>query len=162
MHYGTIKTNDVANGEGVRVTLFVSGCTTNCPGCQNPEAQKFNYGAPFDSEAMEAVEEELRKPWVQGLTFCGGEPLHYLNAPTVTDIAHRVKLAYPDKDIWCYTGYTYGEIPKTLLEDIDVLVDGEYDESRKDPSLWFRGSSNQRIIDVQESLRKGSVVLWKM
>ena len=85
-----------------------------------------------------------------------------MNAPTVTDIARRVKLAYPDKDIWCYTGYTYGEIPKTLLEDMDVLVDGEYDESRKDPSLWFRGSSNQRIIDVQESLRKGSVVLWKM
>lgn len=161
MRYGRIKTNDVADGEGVRVTLFVSGCDRRCKGCHNPEAWGFEYGRKFDPDAVDTICRELDKPWVQGLTFCGGEPLHPRNVYTVLDIANKVRLAYPGKDVWCYTGYKFEEIPRNWLENMDVLVDGEYIESRKDPSLWFRGSDNQRIIDVQESLKKGSVVLWK-
>ena len=161
MNYATIKTNDVANGEGVRVTLFVSGCDKRCKGCHNPEAWRFDYGREFDAEALITIENELDKPWVKGLTFCGGEPMHPNNASRVALLAERFKTLFPGKDIWCYTGYRFEEIPKIWLENMDVLVDGEYIESRKDPSLWFRGSDNQRIIDVQESLRKGSVVLWK-
>lgn len=161
MRYGNIKFNDVANGEGVRVTLFVSGCGKRCKGCHNPEAWSFDYGEEFTEEEFSMIIDQVRKPWIKGLTICGGEPLHPRNSEAVDELAFTVKHWFPEKDVWVYTGYKFEEIPKNLLQSIDVLVDGEYIDSLRDPSLWFKGSSNQRIIDVQESLEKGKVILWK-
>lgn len=162
MMYANIKYNDVANGEGVRTTLFVSGCEKRCKGCQNPEAWSFDYGKPFTNETIFAIEKSLDKPWVKGVTLCGGEPLHPVNAEEIIMFAYYIKRRFHgDKDVWCYTGYSFEELPKRWLENIDVLVDGEYIDTLKDPSLWFKGSTNQRIIDVQESLKKGTIILWK-
>lgn len=156
MYYGNIKNYDVANGLGVRVSLFVSGCRNHCPHCFNAEAQNFNYGAPYTEEVEAQIMQQLHKDEIRGITFLGGEPMEPENQAVLAHLAQRVRQELPNKDIWCYTGYTLDTIPRTvytetLLNCIDVLVDGPFIEALKNPSLAFRGSSNQRIIDMKTS-----------
>lgn len=171
MNYAAIKKYDVANGPGVRVSLFVSGCTHHCPGCFNKETWDFNYGSPFDSDVMNEVIKALEPSYIRGFTLLGGEPFEYSNQQGVLPLLREIKNRFPHKDIWCFTGYDFekdilgnmvNKWPETneMLSYIDVLVDGEFVESLKNLSLRFRGSSNQRLIQVQESLASNSVVLW--
>lgn len=171
MNYADIKNYDIANGPGVRVTLFVSGCTHHCEGCFNEVTWDFNYGSPFGEDAEKKIIADLEPDYIAGLTLLGGEPLEYANWQALLPFVRRVKKKYPEKDIWCYTGYLFEEDilggfcrqwddMKEFLSCIDVLVDGEFIPSQKDISLQFRGSANQRIILVQESLRSGKTVLW--
>ena len=167
MNYAQLRPIDVANGPGVRVSLFVSGCTHACPGCFNPEAWDFGYGQPFTQTEAEQVLAALAKPYVKGFSLLGGEPFHPRNQEAVLSLVRQVRERFPDKDIWCYTGYLYedilsgrvGEHGRALLEQLDVLVDGPFIEAQKDLTLRFRGSANQRIIDVPASLRMGQAVL---
>ena len=168
MYYGDIRPIDVANGPGVRVSLFVSGCTHGCPGCFNPETWDFHYGSPFGPEQEEEILACLSKPYIKGLSLLGGEPLHPDNQAAVLGLVRRVRTALPQKDIWCYTGYRFegvaagrvGELGRALLEELDVLVDGPFILAQKSLSLRFRGSANQRLIHVPASLAQGRVVLW--
>ncbi len=171
MHYAEIKTCDIANGPGIRVTLFVSGCTHRCQNCFNEETWDFHYGKPFTAETENELINALRPAYVKGLTLLGGEPLEYSNQQGLLPFVRRVRKELPEKDIWCYTGYTFEtdvlgrmcaerEETKELLSCFDVLVDGEFVQELKEMGLRFRGSSNQRIISVQESLREGKTVLW--
>lgn len=172
MNYAEIKNIDIANGPGVRVTLFVSGCTHRCEGCFNEVTWDFNYGSPFDKNVEESLLAYLEPDYIAGLTLLGGEPLEYSNWQALLPFVRRVKERYPKKDIWCYTGYRFEEdvLDKfcaqweemiEFLSYVDVLVDGKFILAQKDISLQFRGSSNQRIILVQESLKRGGTVLWK-
>jgi anaerobic ribonucleoside-triphosphate reductase activating protein len=172
MNYATIKTHDIANGPGVRVSLFVSGCTHHCKGCFNPETWNFNYGEPYTPEVEEQVLEALSPWYIRGLSLLGGEPFEPQNQPALVELVKKVKQRYPEKTIWCYSGYDYekdilagrlGDWDTTneLIRHIDVLVDGEFVEAKKDLSLRFRGSSNQRVIDVPKSLEEDQVVLWQ-
>lgn len=171
MNYSEIKNYDIANGPGVRVTLFVSGCTHRCEGCFNEVTWNFDYGNPFDESVQEKILADLSPDYIAGLTLLGGEPLEYANLQALLPFVRTVKKMYPKKDIWCYTGYRFEEDIlgkffeqwddiKEFLSYIDVLVDGEFILAQKDISLQFRGSANQRIILVQESLRSGKTVLW--
>ncbi|MBE5925198.1 MAG: anaerobic ribonucleoside-triphosphate reductase activating protein [Lachnospiraceae bacterium] len=171
MNYATIKKYDVADGPGVRVSLFVSGCTHHCPGCFNPETWDFEYGKPFDSDVINEILEALQPSYIKGFTLLGGEPFEYKNQLGVLPLLKEIKDRYPNKDIWCYTGYDFekdllGDMAKKwsetyeMLSCIDVLVDGEFKQDKKNLSLRFRGSSNQRIIRVPESLEAGKVILW--
>ena len=171
MNYSEIKYCDIANGPGVRVTLFVSGCTHRCEGCFNEMTWDFDYGEPFDEKVQERILADLAPDYIAGLTLLGGEPLEYVNMQALLPFVQRVKEEYPEKDIWCYTGYRFEEDVlgkfcekwdgmREFLDCIDVLVDGEFIPEQKDISLQFRGSANQRIIMVQESLRSGRTVLW--
>ncbi len=171
MNYANIKKYDIANGPGVRVSLFVSGCTHHCPGCFNPETWDFNYGEPFDSDVINEILEALEPTYIRGFSLLGGEPFEYKNQIGLLPLLREIKNRFPNKDIWCYTGYDF---ETDILEDmakkwsetyemlsyIDVLVDGEFVEAKKDLALRFRGSSNQRIIQVQESLQQNKVILW--
>lgn len=162
MHYGKINKYDVANGPGVRVSLFVSGCRNACKGCFNPEAWDFNYGNEFTMDTAKEICEALSPYYISGLTILGGEPMEPENQMELYPFLQRIRQYYPNKSIWLYTGYTFEKlynnpIPHVtieLLELIDVLIDGKFEESKKDISLVFRGSSNQRIIDVQNSLKQ--------
>lgn len=171
MNYGTIKKHDIANGPGVRVSLFVSGCTHHCPGCFNQETWDFNYGKLFDSDVINEILEALQPSYIHGFSLLGGEPFEYKNQLGVLPLLKEIKHRFPNKDIWCYTGYDFEKdilgdmVPKwietyDMLSYIDVLVDGEFVESKKDLALRFRGSSNQRIIKVQDSLKENRIVLW--
>ena len=171
MNYATIKKHDVANGTGIRVSLFVSGCTHRCKGCFNAEAWDFDYGNPYTPEVEEEILRALEPSYIKGLSLLGGEPFEPQNQPSVLNLCTRAKELYPDKTIWCYTGYDFEkdilagklgdpEITDSLIHLIDVLVDGEFVEAKKDLKLRFRGSSNQRIIDVPASLYQDDVVLW--
>ncbi len=171
MHYAEIKTCDIANGPGVRVTLFVSGCTHRCQNCFNEETWDFHYGKPFTEETENSLLNALRPAYIKGLTLLGGEPLEHSNQQGLLPFIRRVKRELPEKDIWCYTGYTFetdvlGRMctewkeTKELLSCLDVLVDGEFVQELKHMGIRFRGSSNQRIIRVGESLREGKTVLW--
>lgn len=171
MNYSEIKNCDIANGPGVRVTLFVSGCTHHCEGCFNEMTWDFRYGQPFDEAAQEQVLAYLAPEYIAGLTLLGGEPLEYANWRELLPFLRIVKERYPGKNVWCYTGYRFEEDlldkfciqwqeMKEFLSYIDVLVDGEFILARKNISLKFRGSDNQRIILVQESLKRGETVLW--
>ena len=171
MNYATIKWADVANGPGVRVSLFVSGCTHQCPGCFNPEAWDFTFGQPFTAEEEEKILSALAPAHMKGLSLLGGEPFEPANQRVLLPFLRRVKEAYPHKSVWCYSGYTLDkelwndsrarcECTDEMLSLLDVLVDGEFVQAKKDLSLRFRGSSNQRIIDVQKSLAAHEVVLW--
>ncbi len=173
MNYGMIKKTDIANGFGVRVSLFVSGCTHHCEGCFNSETWDFGYGKPFTEETQEELIKALSHEYINGLSLLGGEPMEPQNQRVLLPFVKRLKSLFPGKDIWCYTGYTYEsdllgdsrancESTKELLSNIDVLVDGEFVEDLKDISLQFRGSSNQRIIDVKASLESGTVQLLKL
>ncbi len=168
MNYADIRPIDVANGPSIRVSLFVSGCTHACPGCFNPEAWDFGYGQPFTKKEEDAILTHLAKPYVKGLSLLGGEPFHPANQAAVLELVKRVREVYPDKGIWCYTGYLYedllagkvGEHSRELLEQLDVLVDGPFVLEQKELSLRFRGSANQRLIDVPASRAAGTVVWW--
>ncbi|MBD5469057.1 MAG: anaerobic ribonucleoside-triphosphate reductase activating protein [Lachnospiraceae bacterium] len=171
MNYAEIKTCDIANGPGVRVSLFVSGCNHRCKNCFNEVAWDFGYGKEFTRETMDYLIGELSPYYIRGLTLLGGEPMEYQNQVGLLPFLRRVKKELPDKDIWCFTGYLFDreiveemcpkwEMTRELLSYIDVMVDGRYVEELHDITLLFRGSSNQRLIDVPKSLAAGSVVLW--
>lgn len=172
MNYAALKKYDVANGEGVRVSLFVSGCTHKCEGCFNAEAWDFAYGDPYTDKTEEEVLSALDKGYIAGLSLLGGEPFEPANQRVLVKLLARVKKLFPDKSVWCYSGYTFDtdlaeggrahtEVTDEMLSYIDVLVDGEFVQELKDLKLRFRGSSNQRIIDVPRSIREGAVRLWK-
>lgn len=172
MNYADIKRYDVANGPGVRVSVFVSGCTHRCPGCFNEEAWDFNFGKPFTQETIDYIIDLLKPDFYKGITFLGGEPLEHVNQQGLLPLARKIREVYPEKSIWCFTGYDFekdvlgrmiNEWPETkeLLSYIDVLVDGEFIEAQKDLSLVFKGSANQKHILVQESMKSGSLVLWE-
>ena len=170
MNYANIKFNDIANGEGVRTSLFVSGCTHHCPHCFNPETWDFNYGNELTEEIENKIIESLKPNHINGLTLLGGEPMEPANQKGLLNLVKKVKELLPNKTIWCYTGYLFDEellkpsrarCPWTdeLLSYIDILVDGEFKIDLKDITLRFKGSSNQRIIDVQKSLKENEVIL---
>lgn len=172
MNYAEIKTFDVANGPGIRVSLFVSGCTHHCPGCFNEQAWDFHYGKPFTEKTVDFIMDTLSFGAYAGITFLGGEPFERVNQQGLLPLAKKIKEVYPDKTIWCFTGYEferdimgqmYQEWPETkeLLSYIDVLVDGPFIEALKNVRLVFRGSENQRIIKIPETLKTGQIVLWE-
>ncbi len=170
MYYGEIKNCDIANGRGVRVTLFVSGCRNRCAGCFQPETWDFEYGKPYTDETKDELLKMLAPSYIDGLTLLGGEPFEPENQIELLPLLESFRATYPKKDVWAFTGYTYEkltsgdghpccEATEKLLSYIDVLVDGKYMEELKDISLQFRGSSNQRIIDVKESRKRGETVI---
>ena len=169
MNYADIKYCDVANGEGVRVSLFVSGCTHHCKGCFNSETWDFHYGEPYTEEVEKEILAALSPDFIQGLTVLGGEPMEDANRPAVLGLLRKVRETYPKKDIWCYTGYEYEkdlqrwisegkQDVEEILKCLDVLVDGEFVEEKKNLCLKFRGSENQRLIDVPATLSQGKVM----
>lgn len=160
MRYGKINKTDIANGPGVRVSLFVSGCRNRCKGCFNPETWSFDYGESFTMRTIEEILEALSPDYIAGLSILGGDPFESENILGVLELCYEAKRLYPDKTIWIYTGYLYEDFKDLpIMEYIDVLVDGPFIEALKDISLKFKGSSNQRIIDVQASRSSGSVKL---
>ena len=173
MHYCQIKTCDIANGIGIRTTLFVSGCTNHCEECFQPETWDFSYGEPFTTETENAIIESVRPYYVNGLTLLGGEPFEPKNQPTLVGFLRRFRRECPDKTVWCFTGFRLddellreGAYPRTpwtdeMLSLIDVLVDGRFVRALKDISLRFRGSSNQRIIDLARTREAGEIILWE-
>ena len=173
MNYCELKKCDIANGEGVRTVLFVSGCTNHCEECFQPQTWSFSYGKPFTRAVEEEIIESLKPYYVNGLTLLGGEPFEPVNQRELTPFLHRVRQACPDKTIWCFSGFTLDgelwrdgsyprcEVTDEMLSLIDVLVDGRYIKALKDISLRFRGSSNQRIIDMKKTLESGEIVLWQ-
>ena len=171
MNYAEIKNLDIANGPGLRVSLFVSGCTHHCKGCFNPESWDFNYGQPFTEATEEELLSLLENEHIRGLSLLGGEPFEPANQAVLAPFLLRVKAKYPYKDVWCYSGYNFEqdmltgnlgpwEITEQMLNCIDVLVDGEFVIELKNPKLRFRGSANQRVILVQESLKEDRIVQW--
>ena len=172
MNYATIKNCDIANGPGVRVSLFVSGCTHRCKGCFNEVAWDFHYGEPFTEQTIEEIIAMLRPAYIKGLTLLGGEPFEPSNQLGLLELLRRVKKELPEKSIWAFSGYLFDkdilawrlgprEVTEEILGYLDVLVDGPFIESMKNLSLRFRGSENQRLINVPESLRTGEIVLWQ-
>ena len=176
MNYATIKKFDIANGVGVRVSLFVSGCRHHCKGCFNPEQWSFDYGTPFTEDTIEEIIKALDHDYITGLSLLGGEPMEPEHQEGLFLLTQAVRERLPGKTIWCYSGFSFendllpgkvgdSEKLRALLSNLDVLVDGKFVEELKDPSLLFRGSSNQNIIDVQKSLSAGKMILlegtWK-
>ena len=170
MNYASIKKTDIANGPGVRVSLFVSGCTHHCKGCFNSETWDFNYGKVFNEEVCKEIITALSPDYISGFSLLGGEPFEPENQKELSLLLKRIKSIYPNKTTWCYTGYKFendllktskikSEYSNDMLKSIDILVDGEFIESQKNLMLQFRGSENQRIIDVQESLKRGKTVI---
>lgn len=162
MNYAKIKPVDIANGLGVRVSLFVSGCSHHCKGCFNSELWDYEAGQEYDLETVQEIMDLCSKPYISGLSLLGGEPLDPKNLHGVTVLASIFKKKFPNKDIWCYTGYRFEDVKQLpIMKDVDVLVDGQFEEILKSPKLRFRGSSNQRIIAVQKSLDSKQIVLRK-
>ncbi|MEE1219178.1 MAG: anaerobic ribonucleoside-triphosphate reductase activating protein [Ruminococcus sp.] len=173
MNYGEIKKYDIANGEGVRVSLFVSGCTHHCKDCFNSETWDFNFGKPFTKEIEDEIIESLAPDYINGFSLLGGEPFEPSNQKVLVNLLKRIKQTYPNKTIWCYSGYLFDkellnnsrarcEVTDEMLSYIDILVDGRFVAELKDISLSFRGSSNQRIIDVKKSLEFDKVILYQL
>ena len=173
MHYGEIKERDIANGIGVRVSLFVSGCTNRCEGCFNKQTWDFNFGEPYTKKTQDKIIELLKPDFVTGLTLLGGEPFEPKNQEELLKLTNRVKNELPQKNIWCYTGFTlerllneedYCHSPFTLelLDNIDVLVDGKFEENKKNIRLKFRGSENQRLIDMNKTRSMGKIMLLEL
>ena len=174
MNWAEIKTNDIANGEGVRTSLFVSGCRHHCKNCFNDIAWDFGYGELFTEETMEKIFDSIDHPWINGVTLLGGEPFEPENQRVLVPFLVMLREKFPDKTVWCYTGFTIEQIlgksepksraatdvPNEMLSLIDVLVDGPYVESLHDISLKFRGSSNQRVIDMKKSIESNKIVLY--
>ena len=171
MHYGNIKNYDIADGEGVRVTLFCSGCTNRCEGCFQPETWDFCYGKEYTKETEDQLIQMLTNPNIQGSTLLGGDPFEPSNQRTLITLLRRVKQELPTKDVWAYTGFVYEqdllegqrkhtEVTDEMLSYIDVLVDGPFVIDEKDISLYFRGSTNQRVIDMPKTLKSGNVVIY--
>lgn len=165
MNYHDIKHDDMNNGPGLRVTLFVSGCDHYCNGCQNPETWDTKSGIPFDNTAIEEIFKQLDNDYISGITFSGGDPLNANNRVEVCSLIHQIRLKYgKSKSIWIYTGYTWEEIVNTLtpvLLGVDVLIDGMFDKDLADVNYHWAGSTNQRVIDVQRSLEEKKIVLYK-
>lgn len=172
MNYLGIDKSSICNGSGVRTTLWVSGCTCRCVGCQNPESWDFNAGALFDDEAKQNLFSALNKPYIQGITISGGHPLEYENLPDVYELIKEIKTKFPEKDVWLYTGHTLsindfdttvdicwdnGLLKNYIIAMCDVIVDGPYIEEQRDITLKFRGSKNQRLIDVKETLKQNKI-----
>ncbi|MBP3633200.1 MAG: anaerobic ribonucleoside-triphosphate reductase activating protein [Oscillospiraceae bacterium] len=167
MNYAELKSHDIANGPGVRVSLFVSGCTHHCKDCFNKEAWDFDYGKPFDQGVIDHILELLKPAYIKGITYLGGEPLDPRNQPALLELSRQIQAAYPEKSIWCFTGYVLEDllereavIPE-LLTYFDVLVDGPFIAEQKNLRLKFRGSENQRLLDMKKTLSCGSAVLWE-
>ena len=170
MHVGQIFKADCANGEGMRVSIFVSGCTNRCEGCFQPETWDFNYGEPYTKEMEQEIFDELSLPYYNGLTILGGEPFEASNQEGLIDLIRRIRTELPEKTIWMYTGVTYDRdlvpgccrytaVTVEILDNIDILVDGRFEQEKKNISLHYRGSENQRIIDMRASRKEGKVVL---
>ena len=171
MNYANIKRTDIANGPGVRVSLFVSGCRRHCPECFNPEAWDFEYGAPYTRKTEEEILSALRPDYIAGLSLLGGEPMEPENQRALLPFVQRVRARFPEKDVWCFTGCTlegelapggshHCEATDALLDCIDVLVDGPFIEAQKDLRLVFRGSANQRVIDLRATRETGRLCLY--
>ena len=172
MNYATIKNCDIANGPGVRVSLFVSGCTHHCKGCFNEVAWDFDYGQPFTQETINLILDMMKPNYIKGITLLGGEPFEPQNQPSLVKLLRQIKAAYPQKSIWAYSGYLFDKdilagklgdpaVTREFVSYLDVLVDGRFVLEKKNLSLRFRGSSNQRIIHVPSSLKAGEIVLWE-
>lgn len=171
MNYAKIKPHDISNGTGIRVSLFVSGCNHGCKGCFNSEAWDFNYGNPYTELQTKQILEALKPDYIKGFSLLGGEPFEPKNQIGVLEVLKRVKEEYPDKSVWCYTGFDYEtelltgkagnvEQVREILGYIDILVDGRFVEALKNLKIKFRGSENQRIIDVKKSLSQSKTILW--
>lgn len=161
MNYAEIKNYDIANGPGLRVSLFVSGCTNHCPGCFNKETWDFNYGIPFTDKTIDLILEMLNNKHIAGLSLLGGDPMEESNRKALLPLVKKVKSMYPNKDIWCYTGFLFEDVREyEILQYIDVLVDGRFVQKLKQVNLRFRGSTNQRIIDVKKSTEKSEIIPW--
>lgn len=181
MNYLKIEHEDVCNGTGLRVVLWLSGCSHHCYNCQNPQTWDPNSGIPFDESAKQEIFNELSKDYISGITFSGGDPLHENNLDEVLKLVKEIRISFPEKTIWLYSGYNfdllnskYNEYKYTpfaanadewltrweIISNVDILVDGEYIDEQKDLTLKFRGSKNQRVIDVQQTLKQGKVVLY--
>ena len=172
MNYAEIKNCDIANGPGVRISLFVSGCTHHCKGCFNEVAWDFDYGTPFTQETIDKILDMMRPGYVRGLTLLGGEPFEPQNQGPIVELLRQIKEKMPEKSIWAFSGYLFDrdilsgrlgdwKVTQEYLSYLDVLVDGPFVEAKKNLSLRFRGSENQRIIDVPASLAQGKIVLWR-
>ena len=172
MNYAEIKNCDIANGPGVRISLFVSGCTHHCPGCFNQQAWDFDYGQPFTQQTIDRILDMMAPSYIRGLTLLGGEPFEPENQGAIVELLRQIKKKYPRKSIWAFSGYLFDrdilsgrlgpwEITKEYLGYLDVLVDGPFVEAKKNLSLRFRGSENQRLIDVPASLAANQIVLWQ-
>ena len=162
MNYHNIKHDDMLNGDGLRVTLFVSGCIHCCPNCQNPQTWDVNSGITFDSDAVCEILDALKKDHISGITLSGGDPLYTPNKKTIGILCQLIKDMFPQKTIWLYSGYLWEDVVgDEILEHIDVFIDGEYEEANRDVKLHWVGSSNQRVIDVKKSLEQGTVVLYE-
>ena len=179
MNYHTITYPDQNNGDGLRVVLWLSGCSHHCYNCKNPQTWDVNSGIPFDESAKEELFRELGKDYISGLTLSGGDPLHEANLDGVLDLVNRIRLSFPNKTIWLYSGYTWNQVinpvitddfnpsrdelldkRKEIVKQCTVMVDGRYIDSQRDINLKWRGSKNQRVIDIKQSLQKGKVILW--
>lgn len=172
MNYAEIKNCDIANGIGVRISLFVSGCTHHCKGCFNEVAWDFDYGTPFTQETIDKILDMMRPDYIRGLTLLGGEPFEPQNQGPIVELLRQIKEKMPEKSIWAFSGYLFDrdilsgrlgdwKVTQEYLSYLDVLVDGPFVEAKKNLSLRFRGSENQRIIDVPASLAQGKIVLWR-
>ena len=164
MNYAEIKPLDIANGPGIRTSLWVSGCRNRCPGCFNSETWDFKYGQEFTGETLKELLNLIDNPNIRGLSILGGEPLDPKNIEAVTEICHTLKFLRPNKDIWLWTGYDFIKddlIKHPIMRYIDVLVDGRFEEDKKDLRLRYRGSWNQRVIDVSKSLERGCAIRWE-
>lgn len=179
MNYHNITYPDQNNGDGLRIVLWVAGCEHHCTNCQNQQTWSPQSGIPFDKNAMNEILNELKKDYISGITFSGGDPLHPQNVQNVLKIVDKIRVSYPTKNIWLYTGYTWEQIMHPVITDINseqlkmlqmrkelvskcnVLIDGRYVDELRDISLHWRGSSNQRVINVQETLKQKQIVLWE-
>lgn len=174
MYYGAIKKNDISNGEGIRTSLFVSGCRNKCKNCFNPETWSFTYGSEFTVEVAEEIFLSLRSPFVAGVTVLGGEPMEPENQRELLPFLRELKKRYPDKTVWLYTGNLYEELTSgsgshfkctedtaELLSYVDILVDGRFEEDKKSLGIRFRGSTNQRVIDMNKTRALGEIVIWE-
>ncbi len=170
MNYAAIKKSDIANGEGVRTTLFVSGCRNRCEGCFQPETWDFNYGEPFTDEVAHEIFDSFKNPVIRGLTVLGGEPMEPENQAAILPLLRELKARFPERDVWLYTGNLYEELTgehqkhtehtDELLSYVDILVDGRFVKSEQRLGLRFRGSANQRIIDMNKTRESGELVIW--
>ncbi|MDE7399904.1 MAG: anaerobic ribonucleoside-triphosphate reductase activating protein [Oscillospiraceae bacterium] len=161
MRYHNITTDDMLNGDGLRTVLWVAGCTHSCEGCHNPITWDIDGGIPFDDAALQELFEKLKPDYISGLTLSGGDPLHPRNRDEVTGICAKCRKMFPDKTIWLYTGFTFEEIlDLEIISLLDVIVDGPFVKAQFDPKLHWKGSANQRVIDVRETLNLGKIVLF--